>query len=276
MAALPKVTLGEIVVKTISLADFATVWRVSSKEVLKVGDDEYIRLGAHNHSLISLIFEENEDLEGVERDKNFSLARFNGLNMLVNFRNDAQAKELRDAHRPHLFSFVEDEKMADKARKKAKAAEKKGMVEPLKPIVLQIPWPVGEDSPLTVLKPVNARDAVYIKFSDHDLAVALQLLRNNGLCDHLLNPRQNPDGVKGIWKRSSGGKEDGYTVRVYMPDGSKKYKHAASLDDAINIHQAGPDGLTAEDEEGAEVAEPVDDTAASSSARPVGVRVAYG
>ena len=85
-----------------------------------------------------------------------------------------------------------------------------------------------DDEPHTieVLRSVNAKDALYVKYDASTLGYVLKYMRVNGFAG--MKPKFKHPGNKGILKR-----EEGFVVVSTDGSGKKRFKRFHNLEDAM-------------------------------------------
>ena len=86
----------------------------------------------------------------------------------------------------------------------------------------------GNDVDIQVIKPMAARDSLYVEYTPKAIGSALSYMRLNGFAEKR-EPYFQHQGSQAIRKR-----KNGYVVVSKENGGKLKYKKAKTLDDAVN------------------------------------------
>ena len=90
-----------------------------------------------------------------------------------------------------------------------------------------------DDEPHTieVLRSVNAKDALYVKYDASTLGCVLKYMRDNGFTE--MKPNFKHPGAKGILKR-----EHGFVVVSTDDSGKKRFKRVPTIEAAMQLQSA--------------------------------------
>merc|ERR1712110_1138027 len=149
-----------------------------------------------NASLLKLVCENNPLAKGMNLR---SLASSCGLMELRMVRNATQARELGA---PASTLFAADSVTPRKARRMSR-----GALNTMRMIssAMQIEVPlVGNTHFIQVLKPVSAKDALYVEFEANTMSVVIQCLRESGFAPEDAIRKLKHDGEEGIQRRKDG------------------------------------------------------------------------
>ena len=211
--------------KSIAIEGLKSVFKVPKQDVVEVDGKHFICFKPYTPGLIALVTEQNV-LAPSPLPKNFSLTTSSGLRMIKECRNEAQRDDLEAG--PGGSNLFE---VAAKKPKKSHVPqhEIKKAREDLVPITCTLPWG-AEDIQLTVLRPVQARDSLWIEYKATTMAFVIKILREAGFNEE---PSQKAMELpKGVMR-----KRDGYLVRwkVLIPEMKMKNKTFEDVDEAIRF-----------------------------------------
>ena len=210
-------------------------WQVPNADVIFANRVPFIRLRTQSWTLMQIILENNTDAPAGDRKaKGLSLACCNGLNMLVQIRNETQAAHFLPQGGSTLFD-VDEVKKLKKAR--LSRIEIQGQRDDLIPISIDIPLD-GITHSVQVLRPVMTKDALYVEYVASSLGVVLKYLRVHGFKEKEF--RFQHQGPAGIQKKGSG-----YILVSKDQHGKKHQKKFKTLEAALQAQadvDAGGDG----------------------------------
>ena len=221
-------------VRVVSVVGLKTQFKIPPHDAVIVGDEPFIRLNSQSWTLQNVVWEQNEDAPiphvGRDRTRQYSsLANCIGLNTMLQLRNEAQAQHLAPAGGSTLFQGVDvdDNNKKKKTGLQMTKLEMKSKRNEHVPITIDINMD-GTTHTIEVLRPVHAKDALYVKYDAETLRVVLQYMRQSGFTE--MKPNIKHQGAAGIQKDG-----DGFRVVVRDDQGQKRYKKAKDLDDAVQI-----------------------------------------
>ena len=206
----------------------------NSKDTVEYDGEVFVRLAAYNQSLKALICESNECLPSTLPPK-FSLSSSVGLNQLQELRNRAQAESLiAEEGRCSLFDDEEtDERSSAKRKRFTKTTREEINAKRREHAALEVELEYGgEVESVKMLRPVVARDNVFVLFEERTLGRVLSYIREAGFEVKDARPADMP---KGIYKRS----DTLYIVKYTTADGRACYKSMNTLEGAMAF-QANP------------------------------------
>lgn len=222
-------------VRVVSVVGLKTQFKIPPHDAIIVDDVPFIRLQSNSWTLMNVVFERNENapttLMGRERaSEKLSLSCCVGLNTMLQLRNEAQAQHLAPAGGSTLFQGGGVDANAKKKKQNVVMTrlEMKSKRTEHVPITIDITMD-GTTHTIEVLRPVHAKDALYVKYDTETLRVVLQYMRQSGFTEMKQNLKHQ--GAAGIQKRPGGG----FTVVTSDSQGQKRYKKAPNLDDAVHI-----------------------------------------
>ena len=171
-------------------------WIIPHDHAKHVEGTTFVRVpGSHNASLQKLVCEHNPLAEGMHLR---SLASSHGLMELRMIRNKTQARELGA---PASTLFAADSGTPRKARRMSRGAlNTMRMIS--HSMEIEVPL-VGNTHLIQVLKPVSAKEALYVEFEANTMSVVIQCLREFGFAP-VDAMKLKPDGEKGIQRRKHG------------------------------------------------------------------------
>lgn len=215
-------------VRTVKLDGLKGGWVTSKPEdVVKVGEEVFVRMPPHNKTLCSLVMANNENSPDGKRIKPqdyATLANNKGLQSLIACRNRTQAQALADSAELQCSLF--EQPAAKKARRtKAEAARMRQAPE-----VVEIEVDVdGTTHSLRVLRPVHPTDNLMVAYEAHTIQCVLHILRAASYdegraprCDNL---------PQGVHVRKAGG-----FLCKYKKDQGCAYKLVYDLESALAFH----------------------------------------
>ena len=147
-------------------------------DVIFANNMPFIRLRTQSWTLPQAVFEDNPDLPvaGMHASGFVSLVCCNGLNMLVQMRNEAQVAHIVPQGGSTLFDVVEVKKP-----KKARLSWIEIQAQRDAQIPISIDSPLdGIIHPVPVLRLAHPKDALYLACVASSLGVVLKYLRVNG------------------------------------------------------------------------------------------------
>ena len=215
-----------------------TTWVIPHAHAKHVEGTAFVRVpGSHNTSLLKLVCENNPL---AEEGMNFrSLTSSCGLMELIKTRNATQARQLSA---PASTLFAADSVTPKKARRRSK-----GELNTLRMISasMEIEVPLGGCKHcIKVLKPVSAKDALYVEFEANTISIVIQFLRESGFAPGNATKKIQHKGDKGIQRRKDGK----FLVKKQL--GKHKSQIVPSLRDALHLQSTeslGDDPVEAED-----------------------------
>ena len=170
-------------------------WIIPHEHAKHVEGTTFVRVAGphpHNASLLKLVCENNRLAKGMNLR---SLASSCGLMELRMARNATQARELGA---PASTLFAADSGTPRKARRMSRGAlNTMRMIS--HSMEIEVPL-VGNTHLIQVLKPVSAKDALYVEFEANTMSVVIQCLREFGFAP-VDAMKLKPDGEKGIQRR---------------------------------------------------------------------------
>jgi len=221
-------------VKIVSVVGLKAQFKIPPQDAIIVDDVTFIRLTSNSWTLMNVVFEQNEDAPttriGRERaSEKLSLSCCVGLNTMLQLRNEAQAQHLAPAGGSTLFQGGDVDANTKKKKQNVVMTrlEMKSKRTEHVPITIDITMD-GTTHTIEVLRPVHAKDALYVKYDAETLRVVLQYMRQGGFTEMKQNLKHQ--GAAGIQKRGCG-----FTVVTSDNQGQKHYKKAPNLDDAVHI-----------------------------------------
>ena len=150
-----EVKLSEHCIRSVTMSGLITTWMIPHEHAKHVEGNTFVRVpGSHNQSLLKLVCENNPLAKGMNLS---SLASSCGLMELRMIRNATQARELSA---PAWTLFAADSVTPRKARRMSR-----GALNTLRMISssIEVEVPLCECTHcIQVLKPVSAKDALYV------------------------------------------------------------------------------------------------------------------
>ena len=199
-----------------------TTWKIPHEHAKHVEDTTFVRVpGSHNTSLLKLVCENNPLAEGMNLR---SLASSCGLWLLRMARNATQARLLSA---PASTLFAADSVTPRKARRMSR-----GALNTLRMISSSIEIEVqlgGCKNCIQVLKPVSAKDALYVEFEANTMSIVIQFLRESGFAPEDAARKIQHNGEKGIQRRKDGK----FLVKKQL--GKHKCQIVPTLRDALQL-----------------------------------------
>ena len=193
---------------------------------------EFVRLNPRSGSLISVVCEANDDAPK-PTPNNFSLTCCDAMCELQRLRNAAAAKELAQpaADACSLFASAGGpQTKAAKARVSHQARKEQRLTK--QSVVAQITTQ-GDAHAVEMIRPVAARDAIWVRYDQDTLDAVVQFLRSSTFSDqkhtykHLHDDL--PHETKGIHKRANG------WVVALDGDAGPKWRRAKDINEALCI-----------------------------------------
>ena len=174
-----------------------TTWMIPHEHAKHVEGTTFVRVpGSHNASLLKLVCENNPLAEGLNLR---SLASSCGLMQLRMDRNVTQATQLSA---PASTLFAAESVTPRKARRMSR-----GALHTLRRISSSMEIEVqlgGCKKCIQVLKPVSAKDALYVEFEANTMETVIQFLRESGFAPDNSYQQIKHNGEKGIQRRKDG------------------------------------------------------------------------
>jgi hypothetical protein len=202
-------------------------WNIKPSDVIKVGDDDFVKLKAYDYSLVKLV------CEGVMEHvpKNATLSNCPGFVELIKLRNDVQAKSFQPAAAAAAALF-EAPQVQQTKRKKQSAAEVRRMRD--SPTAFTVSLQLKDSVRyIPVIRPAHPCDEVCVKMEPEVLEAVICFVREAGMSeDDLVNKRsyRTEDLPKGVWSTKGGQ----YVVKLGAgSDG--KYKRAKTAQQAMRL-----------------------------------------
>ena len=226
-------------VRCVAVTGFKATFQVPPGDVIWSDGHPFIRLRSESHTLTKLVYEQNPDAPEVMKGEYASLANCQGLQQLIQLRNAAQAQELAPEAGSNLFENPAGvQKKTQQPIMTRLELQQKRAADHLS-ISIQVPLE-GASHSIMVLRPVQAKDALYVIYDKDALSVVLQYLRHNGFSEP--QPKFKHQGAKGIQKRVGG-----YVVISKDDEGKKHFKRVKNLGKAIEVQSGGAPSAVSED-----------------------------
>ena len=151
------------------MAHLNATWMIPHEHAKHVEGTTFVRVpGSHNSSLVKLVCEKNPLAKGMNLR---SLASSCGLMELMKTRNATQARQLSA---PASTLFAADSVTPRKARRRSRGAlNTLRMISSSMEIEVQLG---GSNHCIQVLKPVSAKDALYVEFEANTISIVIQFL----------------------------------------------------------------------------------------------------
>ena len=210
--------------KCVSVEGGKGSWKICMKDVVELGDETYVRIAPYNAGLVALIDPKSElkTLQGIC-----------GLVKLTRLRNEAQVKHLQEemeAEKPSCDLFVaaapDAEPRTQKMPKQKRASMKARRVAP-EALDIEVEFAEGEVGIIRMLRPVQTKDGLFIKYDEENVARTIRFLRQEGLEEAQSSYKRNVALPKGIWRRG-----DKLAV-TYQEHGAKRSKTFKDLNEAL-------------------------------------------
>ena len=219
-------------VKVVSVDGLKTQFKIPPYDAIVVDDVSFVKINTQSWTLMNVVFEQNENAPtprlGRDRaSEKLSLSGCVGLNTMLQLRNEAQAQHLAPAGGSTLFQGGGVDANTKKKKAMMTRLEMKSKRTEHVPITIDITMD-GTTHTIEVLRPVHAKDALYVKYDAETLRVVLQYMRQSGFTE--MKHQIKHQGAAGIQKRGGG-----FTVVTSDNQGQKRYKKAPNLDDAVHI-----------------------------------------
>jgi hypothetical protein len=202
-------------------------WTIKPADVVKIGDDAFVKLKAYDYSLVRLV------AEGVVKvPKNPSLTNCPGLQELIKLRNETHAKSFTQPAAADAAALFEAQEVQQPKRRKQSVADVRSMRG--SPTVLVISMPLdGTVKDIPMARPAHPCDELCIKLEPDVIEAVIRFIRGAGVTeDDLLNKRayRSADLPKGVWTTKAGQ----YVVKL-AAGSDCKYKRAKTAQQAIRI-----------------------------------------
>ena len=218
--------------KTIAVDGLNSQIRLSGSDVVEVDGESFVRLKPTGRAMIALMTEGN-DLAPNPLPKGFSLTSCSGMKQIIEARNVAQARELKNAGGSGLFKKVEHAKKKQRRTRtpQQEINEQRTVAET---ITVQCNWN-GKTCDCSMLRPVQGSDALWVLYDAPTLKFLINWMREAGFKEdttrHLTKEVANvPKGVVRYRK--------GYRVMWKTADGEKtQYTKIDSLQGAIQFQK---------------------------------------
>jgi hypothetical protein len=228
-----EVQLSEV--RTVTVSGIQSKWSIPPKEQCVVGDNTFVKLVMTNWGLFQVVNCGNELAPAAEttdsKFANKTLANCIGLHKLLELRNEEQAKQLSSGAGVGSTLFGEDKQSPNKIHRKDQHVPKFELAKlRAQQNAITIAVPIGNSlHSIQVLRPVQARDAIWIIYEQVALQVVIQFLRISGFNEP--QPKKIKHQGDGMVQKVG----DRFRV-VIMHDGKKKFKLVDSLEEAMKDH----------------------------------------
>lgn len=231
--------------KQVSLTGLRSKFKIVNEgDMQECGGQEFIRLHARSHSLMSVIVENNPRVHEVSQPEAIAFHRCNGIVQLMKLRNELQAESFMES-----LSAAKCSLFAPQA-KRQRVVNSRSAQEELRrnPQHLTISITVaGHALGIDVLRSVHPKDNLFVAYDARMLAHVLCFIRDAGFDGAVA---ERPELPKGVHRRG-----DGYQVRYVKPLARTStggptygYRKCASLDDAVAYLNENPLGDHEHDE----------------------------
>ena len=214
-------------VRMVTVPNLKSQFRIPPEDVIMAGNMPFIRLRSRSWTLMNLVSEDNPD--SPFKDNSFrgqSLTCCIGLSTLTQRRNDLQAEHLAPPGGLTLFEAVEKPKKRKMSRMEAKTKRDEHV-----PMSIDFEMD-GATHSIEVLRPVHARDALYVSYDASSVGAVLKYMRDSGFAD--MKHHFQHQGAPGIHKR-----DNCFVVATTDGEGQKHFKRTSDIDTAMLVQAGG-------------------------------------
>ena len=172
--------------RSVKFNECKTQWKIKSDEILNAGDVEYVKIGANNWSLVTLVQEAHKKAsfeaagaaapKGVKRPRTMSLHNFEGYHTLLRARNAVQAQQLSSEQ---VSLFESEAEVPSRVQPKQTREQQKEMMSVHESIDVTI-TAGGEQHTVQVLRPYIATSVLWVLFHEDHVDPVLQALVDGG------------------------------------------------------------------------------------------------
>ena len=207
--------------------DGSPTWKVAADRLKKIDDVWFVKLRAHDQSLINLVLHEigmDKAHTPKKGTKRYSLAAHPGFKALLKLRNESvleleAAEPDADTAAATLFDVAQHKKSK---RPRLNASQLQDLRE--SPQVFELPVP-GFGRPalcISTIRPAHPCDEMIIKLDEDSIEQCVHFIRNH---NHLATRRDyNSLEGKGLWRNGSAGIVEKISEAADDEISSKRYK----------------------------------------------------
>ena len=214
--------------KAVAIAGLHSVFKIPQEDICVVDNKTFICMRPSSTGLVALITEANS-LAPSPLPKNFSLTTSSGLRMIKEIRNEAQRESLQSQPGGcNLFESVpkKSKKTHTPLHELRKTREDKVQMS------CNVPWG-ADDMELCTLRPVQARDSLWVEFDAKQIGFVVRMIREAGFEE--IAKKQDVELPKGMQRKGSG-----FLVRWKVTVGANKLRHKSfphdDMDEAVRFN----------------------------------------